>query len=109
MSEDNRIEDGSLRAACHVLGLEESDENVAQLRVMTGSMRIYQERGKSRGDLWQEAGYPDSAHHLKSKAMRVANSVRLGTELEEGIDSALDAINYAAFFVRNLTAGRKGE
>jgi hypothetical protein len=80
-----------------------------QLAVMLDAMDIYCERGKSRGDLWKEGGYRDSAHHLKSKAMRVANSVRLGTEEDEGLDSALDAINYAVFFARNLDADRKGD
>lgn len=96
-----------------------SGEARAHASVMFEALGIFVERDKVRGDLWRQAGKEDSAHHLKSKAMRLTSGLGKRAEYEEDgilgydqetlaridetlIDEALDAINYAVFLVRNL-------
>lgn len=86
-------------------GLEVNDENVAQLQVLLEAMHIYQEREAVRGGLWKMAGAKDSAHHLASKSRRVTYALDHATP-DAVIDDGLDAINYAAFAVRNVRARR---
>lgn len=97
------------RAGLLRTGVPEQDMK-AQLAVLLNAMDIYAEREAHHHQLWKEMGYTDSAHHLRSKAARVGKSVSMDTaESEEAVDEAIDAINYAAFFVQNSEAGRRGE
>lgn len=95
-------------AVLSILGLEASDDNRDQLRVLAESMHLYQEREKVRGGLWKVSGAGDSAHNLKHKGLRVAFASDQAM-MEAALDDAHDAINYAAFFVRNVRAGRLNE
>jgi len=85
--------------------LDPTDDNAAQLQVLTESMYIYQEREAARGGLWKTAGAIDSAHHLRSKGVRVKHAIDHAMP-EAGLDDAHDAVNYAAFYIRNVRAGR---
>ena len=89
------------------LGLALSDTNREQLAVMLEALELFDERNVKYGDLWQEGGWQDSAAHLRSKAARVHSATK-GTLLQpyNFIDDALDAMNYAAFYVRNVRADR---
>lgn len=100
--------DRDLSEACFWLGVDSTEDNMEQMRVLAQAMVIYEEREAARGGLWKEAGAIDSAHHLKSKGMRVFVAATHPEEAgrEAGIDEAVDAVNYAAFFVRNYRAGR---
>lgn len=91
--------------ALDILGLEVTEENCAQMQVLVEAMFIYQEREAVRGGLWKEAGAQDSAGHLRSKGMRVKHAIDHAMP-EAGLDDAHDAVNYAAFYVRNVRAGR---
>lgn len=88
-----------------ILGLAVNEENCAQMQVLVESMFIYQEREAVRGGLWKMAGAMDSAGHLRSKGMRVKYAVDHDMP-EAGVDDAHDAVNYAAFYIRNVRAGR---
>lgn len=95
-------------AVLHILGLEPSDDNRDQLRIMAESLTVYEEREKVRGGLWKISGAGDSAHNLKHKGLRVAFASDQAM-MEAAVDDAHDAINYAAFFIRNVRAGRLKE
>ena len=71
-----------------------------QFKVYMEALDIYVEREATHGGLWKESGAADTAFHLKSKALRISNNL-------DNLDDALDAINYAAFTVRNVRAGRR--
>jgi hypothetical protein len=86
-------------------GLEDTEDNREQLRVMVEAMTIYEEREAVRGGLWKGAGAVDSAHHLQSKGLRVKYAID-HTAPGAGVDDALDAVNYAVFYVRNVRDGR---
>lgn len=81
-----------------------------QLAVLLDAFVIYKERNDRYQDLWKEYGAADTAHHLKSKALRVG--AELGRTHEPGeaydLDDAFDAVNYAAFTIRNVREGRLG-
>lgn len=91
--------------ALELLGLKSSENNVAQMQVLVEAMFIYEEREEARGGLWKEAGAKDSAHHLGSKARRITFAVE-HNKPDAVVDDGLDAVNYAAFAVRNVRAGR---
>lgn len=96
------ITDDQAMVALQTLGWERKDitEDMRDhLRVLMDAFDIYVEREATHAALWKEYGAGDTAFHLKSKALRVLNNV-------ENEDDALDAINYAAFTVRNVRAGR---
>lgn len=98
------------------LGFEATEDNIEQLSVFVDALDIYDERERTRGGLWKEFSVVDAGHHLKSKAARlfVAATFDRSTlpdeefpELDSEIkDSALDAINYAAFAERHRQEGR---
>lgn len=95
------------RAGLLRTGVPEADMK-EQLGVFLEAMDIYAEREGARGGLWKEAGAIDSAHHLKSKGKRVFVAATHDDKAgqDAGEDEAVDAINYAAFFIRNYRAGR---
>lgn len=87
--------------------LEINDDNIAQFQVMMEAMNIYADREEVRGGLWKRAGAGDSSFHLRSKGERIAFAATHGKH-EAALDDAIDAVNYAGFFVRNVRAGRTG-
>jgi len=86
-------------------------KDIEQVQVMLQALTKFDKRNLGYNDLWQEGGIQDSAHHLKSKALRLmwsADPTSQGQLSDEDMkDDALDAINYASFFLRNLEAGRR--
>ncbi len=85
-----------------------------QAVVMFQALDIFVEREQVRGGLWKKMGTHDSAYQLKSKTMRLMAMLSSGLEkkpelTDEAVDDALDAVNYAVFFIRNLRAGRFGQ
>jgi len=100
------VTENRLKEALVLLGLEPTQTNQCQLHVMTEAMAIFQEHTDRLGELWREVEPEDTAHHIRHKAQRVFHAEVNGAErdresLEDfGRDSALDLINYAAFYVR---------
>lgn len=75
-----------------------------QLAVLFEAWLIFRERNSKRADLWKQFGWQDSVLHLRSKAARVALvlDTDLDIEPEDVLDDAVDTINYAVFFLRNV-------
>lgn len=110
MSRKAGVTDDQMDEVLRQFGLFPSGDNREQMRVMIEAMHIYEEREAQRGGLWKESGYVDNAHHLRSKGQRVSKACSMDVAEEpEAQDEAIDAINYAVFFVRNTEAGRRGE
>lgn len=99
------INDAVLQQTLLDAGLEDTDDNRHQLGVMLEALAIYQEREQVRNALWKKAGAEDCAHNLRHKSLRVAHADEPDA-MEAAIDDALDAVNYALFFIRNVRAGR---
>lgn len=85
---------------------EISEADAEQLGVYIEAFDIYRERQERYHDLWKEAGARDNAHHAKSKALRIDAELRGLGDVAPDLDDCLDLINYAAFTVRNVRAGR---
>ena len=82
-----------------------SKTDADQLLVLQEAFEKFQERNGKYKDLWKKGGWPDSAHHIRSKSERIVNAVTTGATLEEAelyIEDAIDLVNYAVFFVRNV-------
>lgn len=105
LSDNLKCDDEALGFILRELCLKDTRENRAQLAVLAEAMGIYQERESVRGGLWKAAGAKDSAHHLASKSRRITYALDHATPTAV-IDDGLDAVNYAAFAVRNVRAGR---
>lgn len=99
------IDDLNLTKCLRELGLDDTEDNREQLLVMAEALGLYQEREAVRHGLWKKSGAKDCAHNLKHKGLRVAFASEQDA-IEAAVDDALDAVNYAAFYVRNVRAGR---
>ena len=76
-----------------------------QLLVLQEAFEKFQERNKKYKDLWKKGGWRDSAHHIRSKSERIVHLLSEpsdDSDAELFIEDAIDLINYAAFFVRNV-------
>lgn len=94
--------DDQMRVALQSVGWQRKDitaDMLDHMQVLLEAFDIMVEREAQHGALWKEYGASDTAFHLKSKALRLLNNL-------ENIDDGLDAINYAAFTVRNVREGR---
>lgn len=109
-----------------MIGSGEEREKIEQAKVMFEALGIYAEREETRGGAWKKYGVEDSAQHLKSKSLRLSTALSMHSDdvrqqsdnpkhnsprdkfSHEVVDSAMDAINYAAFAVRNWREARVG-
>lgn len=83
--------------------IDPTEDVLAQFDVFMDALNVYYEREQQHGSTWKEFDTADAAHHVKHKAARMANMA--GRE-EVDTDEALDAINYAAFFVRHAIGAK---
>ena len=90
---------------CQDLDVPLSDTNIEQMKTYLDAFAVFMERQETYQDLWKAAGSRDSARNLKSKAMRM-EVLDTATHPEVCSDTGLDAINYAAFYTRNVRDGR---
>jgi hypothetical protein len=96
-----------LRKALRCLALGETVDNAIQLSVFAMAMQIYEVREVKRGGLWKEFGPEDKLMHLRDKLRRTEriweNYQSNGDDpLLVDVDDALDILNYAAFFIRQV-------
>lgn len=84
--------------------------DLEQFKVLMEAFREYLDKNRKYRDLWKDGGATDSIRHLKHKADRA----ELATERLSRVDptlfveDAIDAVNYAVFFIRNVRDGRVG-
>lgn len=81
-----------------------STTDLEQISVMLEAFQIFVQRNAKRHDLWKQFGWEDSALHIRSKAARVGLTLDPAVDLDpdDVLDDALDLINVAVFFVRNV-------
>jgi hypothetical protein len=83
---------------------EQFDDNEReQLEVLMEAFVLFQAREQKYQSLWQQYGAVDSYHHMKSKTARCQFYLEGVTDDES---DPLDLINYSAFLIRNMRAGR---
>lgn len=80
------------------------DEHIA---VFERQMELYVERDTLHQGLWKDYGAADNMLHIRSKFLRAQGLSQRG-EHGAAIKELEDLINYSAFFIRNVRAGRLG-
>lgn len=84
-----------------------TEEDVAQLGVMLRALEMFHRREEKYNGLWRKDGAIDSAFHAKHKATRVwSRALDMVAGADEDVEDAIDLINYAVFFIRNVGDGR---
>jgi hypothetical protein len=103
-------------AALAALCLPYDTGMVQHMEVLYEALRIYNERSKTRGELWARFDVHDSFAHARSKLARICvllqqnyviNTPKGVAELEVLNDEIIDLINYAAFMYRHVNPGLK--
>lgn len=95
------------RRLLNALGLD--DSYLGHLNVMCEALVVHGERSAAYGDHWRENGALDNLNHGIRKLRRQRAILEAGSGegfAKGGDDDAIDAINYAAFAVRNMRNGR---
>jgi hypothetical protein len=97
-----------LNELARLLGLRRSeigftDNEWEQFNIYIEAFQLFMEREAKYNSLWMQYGAVDSYQHMRSK---VARTQFLLEGFSEDQDDPLDLINYTAFFLRNLRAGR---
>lgn len=91
------------------LGLPNTEFMRDQLDVFLDALLIAADRNIKYKDLWKRRGWTVNLVHLDHKAGRLMKEF-WGEEVsgtDPDLDSALDLINYTAFFIRNVRAGNR--
>jgi len=80
------------------------------MAVFARALEIYVEREAEHGSTWKQFGAGDAAHHVVHKAARMKSAAPLaerGTPVAlRALDSAVDACNYAGFYVRHIEGAK---
>lgn len=92
--------------------IEPTSNMITHLSVLLEALQIHETR-KSYGDIWRKYGALSNLLSVARKADRLMQIFWHGTgELthKDSVDDAYDLINYAVFFIRNVTDGNlKGQ
>lgn len=108
-----------VKAVLDQQGIEPSLENIQQLLIFLEALKLYDERTRAYGQLWRQYG---AMSNLLSMARKTDRTVKVWWTQEEevldadtgkklpllhkdGLDDALDLLNYTVFFIRNARAG----
>lgn len=93
------------------IGVPDTETNRAQLQIMLIALQVFSERDPKYHDLWKRRGWLGSLMHIDSKAARLMETFWKGTPgrmpMPDDVDDAIDLINYAVFFIRNLQANNE--
>lgn len=99
--------------AVEALGLPVNPDTISQMVVFAKALDIYVEREQEYGSTWKQFDADDAAHHCVHKAARMRTAADewqlklVSNDLKKivrdrAIDSAIDSINYAGFYVRHI-------
>ena len=103
------MSDGSLVAEIlREMGIAPTEDHQEQLGVFLQAFEIFVERTERHGDTWKASGWRGALFDMHKKMDRLWNEFMVSDSPPEDVDSALDLINFAAFFVRAQQQGIKG-
>lgn len=91
-----------------MLGYERNPSNVHQLSVFLAAFETYAERNARHADTWKDSGWRGALFDIRKKIDRLWNEYMVSDTPPNDLDSAMDAINYLAFFVRARETGVEG-
>lgn len=90
--------------ALEALGLPVNRDTIDQMAICARALRIYVEREEQYGGMWKQFDADDAAHQAVQKATRMR--AILSKADGAAIDSALDVIIYAGFYVRHIEGNK---
>lgn len=102
--QDDHTWEEKAKGMCHAYGLLlPTQDEIDHMTVFAQAFAVYRERETEYGAMWKTSGAADNAQMVKSKWNRMTAALTPKVIA----DSALDLINYAAFFFLNMKAGRR--
>lgn len=91
---------GRAKRVLDELAVEATAENIAQMCAYLEAFEIFLDRNKRHRAGWRVAGVTGILVDIRKKCERLWNEFVLGDEYPDDIDSALDLMNYTAFFIQ---------
>lgn len=97
-----------IKAILDTLQVEQTAENAAQLGVYLQAYSVFLDRNQRHNAAWRIAGVPGLLVDIRKKVERLWNEFMLSERRPPDVDSAIDAINYLAFFIQAIGEERNG-
>jgi len=95
------IRSGKISKIASAMEMDPNEESVRrQIAVFVDAMEIYKERNKRHKDVWKDSGWQGALFDSRKKVERLWNEFMGSPNPPKDFDSALDAINFLAFFIR---------
>jgi hypothetical protein len=82
--------------------------DLEQLTVFVDAWRIFRNRSARHGEGWKNSGWRGALFDMHKKMDRLWNEFMLSKSPPSDYDSALDLMNFAAFFIRGRRDGLTG-
>lgn len=79
-----------------------------QAMVFVEAFRIFVQRSERHGESWKQSGWRGAMFDSRKKMDRLWQEFMVNDEPPGDLDSALDLLNFVAFFVRGRTHGVEG-
>jgi hypothetical protein len=104
-------QDQAIRELLAAFGMDDTDQNVHQVLVLLEALQVYDQRSQHYGQSWKNYG---ALSNLLSSARKVDRLMEVWWDADadappvlhkDGLDDAIDLINYTVFFIRNARAG----
>lgn len=84
------------------------DMNSDHMKVLLRANRVYESKNRAYSDVWKNYGWRGCLMHLRTCVERAWNSLYSAPPgATVRVDNLIDAINYAAFAVRNMDEGNR--
>jgi len=96
---------------CDACGVPAGPDEIGyreQAEVFVEAFRIFVERSERHGDSWKQSGWRGALFDSRKKMDRLWQEFMVNDEPPRDLDSALDLLNFVAFFVRGRTHGVEG-
>jgi hypothetical protein len=77
-------------------------------RVFKRAHDIYVAKSQVRGQLWLHFPPSDKIRELRERVARLEQAYANEANVDIMVEDALDLINYAAFFIKQIEAGQRG-
>lgn len=100
------LQDNAIVDLFRAFGIDNTEDNRNQLRVMVEAVQVYDKRSAVYGQLWQQYGALSNLLSVARKADRLMeewwhNDGAPPVMHKDALDDAVDLLNYTVFFMRN--------
>ena len=96
------VEESRIDSVLDALMVDRTPENREQMRVYLTAFEVFLERNRRHRAQWRVGGIQGLLVDIRKKVERMWNEFMLSDTPPSDVDSAVDAINYLAFFVQGV-------